>query len=82
MPGRMSPTAGTTLSAHWMVPSPISVPHLPRWLHLRRQSSSAEGHQAKQSQVLAMLRSPDGATMAQIAEAMTWAPHIVRAQPK
>jgi hypothetical protein len=32
----------------------------------------------KQSQVLAMLRSPNGATVAQIAEAMNWAPHTVR----
>ena len=32
----------------------------------------------KQSQVLAMLRRPEGATVAQIAEAMTWAPHTVR----
>ncbi len=32
----------------------------------------------KQAQVLAMLRRPEGATVAQIAEAMTWAPHAVR----
>jgi hypothetical protein len=32
----------------------------------------------KQSQVLAMLRTPEGATVAQIAEAMSWAPHTVR----
>jgi hypothetical protein len=32
----------------------------------------------KQSQVLAMLRRPEGATVAQIAEAMSWAPHTVR----
>lgn len=32
----------------------------------------------KQSRVLAMLCSPDGATVAQIAEAMSWAPHTVR----
>ena len=32
----------------------------------------------KQSQVLAMLRRPEGATVAQIAEAMAWAPHTVR----
>ena len=32
----------------------------------------------KQAQVLTMLRRPEGATVAQIAEAMTWAPHTVR----
>ena len=32
----------------------------------------------KQEQVLAMLRRPEGATVAQIAEAMAWAPHTVR----
>jgi predicted ArsR family transcriptional regulator len=32
----------------------------------------------KQSLVLAMLRSSEGATVAQIAEAMSWAPHTVR----
>ena len=34
---------------------------------------------AKQEQVLAMLRRPEGATVAQIAEAMGWAQHTVRA---
>lgn len=42
-----------------------STPHQPR-----------EG--TKQSKVLEMLRQPDGATVAQIAEAMQWAPHTVR----
>ena len=32
----------------------------------------------KQVQVLTMLRRPEGATVAQIAEAMTWVPHTVR----
>jgi DNA-binding NarL/FixJ family response regulator len=32
----------------------------------------------KQAQVLRMLRRPEGATVAQIAEAMGWAPHTVR----
>lgn len=32
----------------------------------------------KQSKVLEMLRRPEGATVAQIAEAMIWAPHTVR----
>jgi len=32
----------------------------------------------KQSKVLGMLRRPEGATVAQIAEAMQWAPHTVR----
>ena len=32
----------------------------------------------KQEQVLAMLRRPEGATVAQIAEATGWAPHTVR----
>ena len=32
----------------------------------------------KQARVLAMLRGPEGATVAGIAEAMGWAPHTVR----
>lgn len=32
----------------------------------------------KQAKVLAMLRRPEGATVAQIAQAMNWAPHTVR----
>ena len=32
----------------------------------------------KQGQVLALLRRPEGATVAQIAEATGWAPHTVR----
>ena len=32
----------------------------------------------KHAAVLAMLRRPEGATVAQVAEAMTWAPHTVR----
>jgi hypothetical protein len=32
----------------------------------------------KQARVLAMLRRPEGATVAQIAGAMAWAPHTVR----
>ena len=41
-------------------------------------SSKPPREGTKQAQVLAMLRGPEGATVAQIAEAMTWAPHTVR----
>jgi uncharacterized protein DUF3489 len=41
-------------------------------------ASRAPRENTKQAQVLAMLRRPDGATVAQIAEAMAWAPHTVR----
>ena len=46
-----------------------------------RQTAStprAPRKNTKQAQVLAMLRRPEGATVAQIAEAMAWAPHTVR----
>ena len=41
-------------------------------------SSKPPREGTKQAQVLAMLRGPEGTTVAQIAEAMTWAPHTVR----
>jgi hypothetical protein len=41
-------------------------------------SSKPPREGTKQAQVLAMLRSPEGATVAQIVEAMTWAPHTAR----
>jgi hypothetical protein len=54
-----------------------------RGLLTRRNTASSEGiHRprasTKQSQVLAMPWSPEGATVAQIAKAMQWAPHTVR----
>jgi hypothetical protein len=41
-------------------------------------SSKPPREGTKQAQVLAMLRGPEGTTVAQIAAAMTWAPHTVR----
>jgi len=41
-------------------------------------STRAPREGTKQEAVLAMLRRPEGATVAQIAEAMGWAPHTVR----
>jgi hypothetical protein len=41
-------------------------------------ATRAPRENTKQAQVLAMLRRPEGATVAQIAEAMAWAPHTVR----
>jgi hypothetical protein len=41
-------------------------------------TTRAPRENTKQAQVLAMLRRPEGATVAQIAEAMAWAPHTVR----
>ena len=34
--------------------------------------------ESKQSQLIAMLRQPDGATIAEIAKALEWLPHTVR----
>ena len=47
---------------------PARTPHQP--------GAPREG--TKQAQVLTMLRRPEGATVAQIAEATGWAPHTVR----
>ena len=34
--------------------------------------------ESKQSQLIAMLRQPDGATIVEIAKALSWLPHTVR----
>ena len=34
--------------------------------------------ESKQSQLIAMLKQPDGATIAEIAKALSWLPHTVR----
>jgi len=34
--------------------------------------------ESKQSQLIAMLKRPDGATIAEVVEALTWQPHTVR----
>ena len=34
--------------------------------------------ESKQSQLIAMLRQPDGATIAEITKALSWLPHTVR----
>lgn len=40
---------------------------------------SGEGSSSKQSQVIALLKSGDGASMAQLIEVTGWVPHTVRA---
>jgi len=34
--------------------------------------------ESKQAQLIAMLKRPDGATIAEVVEALTWQPHTVR----
>jgi predicted ArsR family transcriptional regulator len=41
-------------------------------------TASATRAESKQSQLIAMLKQPDGATIAEIAKALGWLPHTVR----
>jgi len=40
--------------------------------------ASTSRAESKQSQLIAMLKQPDGATIAEIAKALEWLPHTVR----
>ena len=42
------------------------------------KAASTPRAESKQSQLIAMLRQPDGATIAEIAKALSWLPHTVR----
>lgn len=42
------------------------------------KTASAPRAETKQSQLIAMLKQPDGATIAEIAKALEWQPHTVR----
>ena len=42
------------------------------------KAASTPRAESKQSQLIAMLRQPDGATIAEIAKALAWQPHTVR----
>ena len=42
------------------------------------KSASTPRAESKQSQLIAMLKQPDGATIAEIAKALDWQPHTVR----
>ncbi len=42
------------------------------------KTASAPRAESKQSQLIAMLKQPDGATIAEIAKALAWQPHTVR----
>ena len=42
------------------------------------KTASSPRAESKQSQLIAMLRQPDGATIAEIAKALDWQPHTVR----
>ena len=42
------------------------------------KAASTPRAESKQSQLIAMLRQPDGATIAEIAKALEWQPHTVR----
>ncbi len=43
-----------------------------------KQPKPPQRAESKQSQLIAMLRQPDGATIAEIAKALEWLPHTVR----
>ena len=42
------------------------------------KTASAPRAETKQSQLIAMLRQPDGATIVEIAKALEWLPHTIR----
>ena len=42
------------------------------------KAASTPRAESKQSQLIAMLKQPDGATIAEIAKALEWLPHTVR----
>jgi len=42
-----------------------------------KQASTPRG-ESKQAQLIAMLKRPDGATIAEVVEALQWQPHTVR----
>ena len=42
------------------------------------KAASTPRAESKQSQLIAMLKQPDGATIAEIAKALAWQPHTVR----
>ncbi len=42
------------------------------------KATSMPRAESKQSQLIAMLKQPDGATIAEIAKALDWLPHTVR----
>ncbi len=42
------------------------------------KTASAPRAETKQSQLIAMLKQPDGATIAEIAKSLEWQPHTVR----
>ena len=42
------------------------------------KTASAPRTESKQSQLIAMLKQPDGATIVEIAKALEWQPHTVR----
>ena len=42
------------------------------------KTASAPRTESKQSQLIAMLKQPDGATIVEIAQALEWLPHTIR----
>ncbi len=58
--------------------APLNVEDLDTVIEAARQSKPRTRDNSKQAQVIAMLKRPEGATIAQICEATGWMPHTVR----
>ena len=58
--------------------APLNVQHLDTAIEAAQQSKLRTRDNSKQAQVIAMLKRPEGATIAQICEATGWMQHTVR----
>ena len=58
--------------------APLNVQHLGTAIEAAQQSKLRTRDNSKQAQVIAMLKRPEGATIAQICEATGWMQHTVR----
>lgn len=58
--------------------APLNIQDLDTVIEAAQQSKPRTRDNSKQAQVIAMLKRPEGATIAQICEATGWMPHTVR----